>query len=117
MASGSKKSASVKRKAPQDNLLRAFEWVLLGVILLGAGLRFYNMWRTGFFFFDEGMYLNYARDLFKDYLAIPHKTTADVLDAIHHWFLFALQTDRPFWQLIVDVRVFFGGETCWRYPR
>lgn len=87
------------------------------MIILGMGLRLFNIAHDDFYFFDAGMYLNYGRIMLDPFNQLTHKTFSDYLEAILHWWTFAFRTDRPLWQLLVDARIFFQATENWAYIR
>jgi len=108
---------TVVEKTPATSIPPYIIWPALLAIALGAMLRLYQITRNDFFFFDAGMYLNYGRILFEPFSQATSRGLADYLTAIQHWLVFAFRTDRPLWQLLVDLRIFWGGTEDWAYIR
>ncbi len=91
-------------------------WPALLLIACGIVLRLYHITADSFYFYDTGMYLNYGRILFEPYVGGAGHVTG-FMELVRHWMTFAIQTDRPLWQFIVDARTLWGGLETWWYIR
>ena len=81
---------------------------LLFVTIGSLALRFYQITRSEFFFYDEGFYLNYNR-LFLETIAerFP-KTFRDWFMVFKFFIRFSLLSGKALYFMLSDSRVFFG---------
>lgn len=85
-------------------------------IACGIGLRVYNLRGSGFFFYDEGLYLNHNRAIL-EYIQSRPLSSADCLKAFSYYARLALGSGKSLWFFIVDSRFFWGGLTDWDFSK
>jgi len=97
---------------------REFCWFLAGaVILLGIGLRFWHIAQSDFVFYDEGYYLNFNRQ-FGQFVSIhPPRNPADFGQLLYTHLRVSLGTGKALWFFLSDLRIFWGGQQDWFFPR
>ena len=66
--------------------------ILIAAVFAGIALRFHNITRNDFIFYDEGMYLNHNRELLDKIAQYPPKDLAEFFAIIKILFTTALAT-------------------------
>ncbi len=89
-------------------------WIL---IILGIFLRFVQISRHDFIFYDEGMYLGHNRELLEKIVQFPAKNPQEMVSIIKILFNSALTTPKWLWFFISNLRVFFGGPEALHFTR
>lgn len=95
-------------------------WLRFGVmafVLLGIGLRLFNITQSDFVFYDEGYYFHYNKT-FTDLVArhFPESFT-ELKDALFATLRISLGSGKALWIFLINLRVFLGLDTAWFYPR
>jgi len=98
-------------------------WRYLGIagiataVLLGIVFRFYQVSRSEFFFYDEGLYLN----LHRKYLVLMDQMRPfnfnNIFGTLYLFLRLALGEGKALWFFISHLRVLFGGLEMWYFPR
>lgn len=86
-------------------------------VLIGIALRFYHLATSGFFFYDEGLYLNHdllALELMRQ--SPPHGLT-ESWHALLFYLKMALGSGKSFWFFIIDSRFLFGRLHAWNFAK
>ena len=87
------------------------------LVIVGVGLRFYNINKNDFVFYDEGYYLNYNRPLGELLMRYYPDHFQDFKKAVNTYVLISLSTGKALWFLIADARYFVKKLTAWYYPK
>jgi 4-amino-4-deoxy-L-arabinose transferase-like glycosyltransferase len=85
--------------------------------IIGIVLRFYNLSRSGFFFYDEGLYLNHNLMILELIRISPPHGFAESWHALLYYLKMALGSGKSFWFFIIDARFLFGGIHAWNFAK
>jgi len=91
--------------------------VALTVTIFGIALRFYNITKMDFFFYDEGLYLNTNRKVFEVIAGYTPKNFVEFKRMANLFLSRTLVTGKPLYLLLTDLRIFFGGLEAWYVSR
>ncbi len=89
----------------------------VAAVLLGVILRFYQLSSSGFFFYDEGLYLTYNLMPLELIRMSPPEGLSASLNALAFYLKTALSSGKAFWFFIIDLRFFFGGVHQWVFAK
>ncbi len=93
-------------------------WIAVGCALAaGILLRFYHLKASGFFFYDEGLYLQYNRGVLEFVQAHQFKSLHDKIMALGVYLRSALASGKSFWFFIIDMRFLWGGLSDWTFSK
>lgn len=96
---------------------RIFIAIFSVAILCGIVLRVYNLRGSGFFFYDEGLYLNHNRAVLEFIQAHSPMSPADAWRAFEHYSRLALSSGKSLWFFIVDSRFLWGALSDWEFGK
>jgi len=96
---------------------RATIFIVLILIVSGVVFRFYNITENQFVYYDEGMWLNYNRDLVNNIERNPPQTFQDFINYINISFHASLQTGKALWAFIAQLRGLTLGADAWYFTR
>ncbi|MBF0122286.1 MAG: phospholipid carrier-dependent glycosyltransferase [Candidatus Omnitrophica bacterium] len=86
-------------------------------LILGVMLRLYNLLGSGFFFYDEGLYLNHNL-LALEWIRKYHpQGMADNVRAFLAYLKIALGSGKSLWFLVIDSRFLIGGIHVWSFAK
>jgi hypothetical protein len=85
-------------------------------VLCGIALRVYNLKGSGFFFYDEGLYLNYDRGIL-EFIQAHHLKGADAWQGFLYYARLALASGKSLWFFVIDSRFLWGGLTDWEFSK
>jgi hypothetical protein len=86
-------------------------------VIVGIGLRFYNLSRSGFFFYDEGLYLNHNLMVMELVRLSPPQGLSESWHAFLYYLKMALGSGKSFWFFVIDSRFLFGGIHNWDFAK
>ena len=82
-------------------------------LALGVIFRLYNILGSGFFFYDEGLYLNHNLPVLELIRKYHPQGAVDNWRAFLLYLKMALGSGKSLWFLVIDARFFFGGIHAW----
>ena len=95
-------------------------WIYIwcaALIVFGVFLHLYRISANEFFFYDEGMYLNYNRNFLDLVAQNPPKNFHEAFIIVKILTQQALGTAKALWFLVMNMRVFLGGVDMDYFPR
>nr|CAX68895.1 hypothetical protein JG1_0090 [uncultured bacterium] len=70
----------------------------------------------GFFFYDEGLYLNHNR-LLLEYINTHTFSPSDFWQILNYYFKSALGSGKALWYFVIDLRCLWGGVADWKFSK
>lgn len=102
----------------QDKKIRPlFMGSVVIAVVLGVLFRFYQISSSGFFFYDEGLYLTYNLMPLELIRMNPPEGLSASWNALAFYLKTALSSGKAFWFFIIDSRFFFGGIQHWVFAK
>lgn len=93
-------------------------FLLIGLaVVLGLAFRVYNLIHSGFFFYDEGLYLQHNLLPLELISYHPPQGLSQWFKALSVYFKMALGSGKFLWFLLIDSRALFGGLYQWSYAK
>jgi hypothetical protein len=96
------------------------KWLVSGLIafvLLGIGMRFYQIAASDFILYDEGHYLNVNRPFYELVVRFYPENWHDMREVLWQWITRSLGQGKALWFMLSDIRVFWGMYHEWYIPR
>lgn len=90
---------------------------VLTALATGIFLRIYNLWGSGFFFYDEGLYLNHNLPALEMIRKYQPQGGEDNWRAFLFYLKMALGSGKSLWFLIIDSRFLWGGIHAWGFAK
>ncbi|NTV29006.1 MAG: hypothetical protein HGA80_02875 [Candidatus Omnitrophica bacterium] len=86
-------------------------------LLCGVALRIYNLRGSGFFFYDEGLYLNHNRAILEFIQSHSPMNREDSWRAFTYYAHLAMASGKSLWFFIVDSRFLWGALRDWEFGK
>jgi hypothetical protein len=92
-------------------------WFALIAVFAGLFLRFWNLGHSGFFFYDEGLYLSFDLPHLELIRLSPPQGVSQNWSAFLFYLKNALASGKSLWFLVIDSRFLLGGIHNWAFAK
>jgi len=93
-----------------------FGLCFVAALIAGVALRLCHLRGSGFFFYDEGLYLNHNRAIM-EFIQAHHLTGAEAWKGFTYYAHLALASGKSLWFFVVDSRFLWGGLADWEFSK